>query len=200
MILRGLKKVFFYHYNIFFIKSQFSGFFWAIWRGARSTKNFAYGYTDREIGPGRPTPARPAPSLLYHKPQALSIGILHKNWERFYPLPILMKWRSNAARRGNPTWWQKRSLAKNFLILQNPPHLLRQRLRTRSQGSNPPFPASGTNQNPLRCSCLACRSKGNCNPTLGTRKVYSSSSSSGSSLYSQGAGQLGSAWQIFISS
>ena len=78
MILRGLKKVFFYHYNIFFIKSQFSGFFWAIWRGARSTKNFAYGYTDREIGPGRPTPARPAPPLLYHKPQALSIGILHK--------------------------------------------------------------------------------------------------------------------------
>lgn len=41
-------------------------------------KNFAYGYTDREIGPGRPTPARPAPPLLYHKPQALSIGILHK--------------------------------------------------------------------------------------------------------------------------
>ena len=58
MILRGLKKVFFYHYNIFFIKSQFSGFFWAIWRGARSTKNFAYGYTDRNFGPGRPTPAR----------------------------------------------------------------------------------------------------------------------------------------------
>lgn len=41
-------------------------------------RNFAYGYTDREIGPGRPTPARPTPPLLYHKPQALSIGNLHK--------------------------------------------------------------------------------------------------------------------------
>ena len=86
MILRGFKKVFFYHYNIFFIKSQFSGFFLAIWRGARSMKNFAYGYTDREIGPGRPTPARPAPPLLYHKPQALSIGILQKKREIFNSL------------------------------------------------------------------------------------------------------------------
>ena len=84
MILRGLKKVFFYHYNIFFIKSQFSGFFWAIWEGARSIRNFAYGYTDRDFGPGRPTPARPAPPLLYHKPQALSIGILHKKFGQIF--------------------------------------------------------------------------------------------------------------------
>ena len=165
MILRGLKNVFLYHYNIFFIKSQFSGFFWAIWRGARSIKNFAYGYTDREIGPGRPTPARPAPPLLYHKPQALSIGILHKNWGRFYPLPILMKWRSNAARRGSPIWRQKRSLTKNLLILQNPPHLLHQRLHIRSQGSNLPFPTSGTNRNHPRPLCLCGRNRGKCNPT-----------------------------------
>ena len=47
-------------------------------------KNFAYGYTDREIGPGRPTPARPAPPLLYHKPQVLSIGILYKKFGQIF--------------------------------------------------------------------------------------------------------------------
>lgn len=35
---------------------------------------FAYGYTDREIGPGRPTPARP----LYHIFRSVSIGKTHK--------------------------------------------------------------------------------------------------------------------------
>lgn len=37
-------------------------------------KNFAYGYTDRKLGPGRPTPARP----LYHIFRSVSIGKIHK--------------------------------------------------------------------------------------------------------------------------
>ena len=49
-------------------------------------RNFAYGYTDRNFGPARSTAGRPAPPLLYHKPQALSIGNLHKKRELFSSL------------------------------------------------------------------------------------------------------------------
>ena len=167
MILRGLKKVFFYHYNIFFIKSQFSGFFWAIWRGARSIKNFAYGCTDREIGPGRPTPARPTPPLLYHKPQALSIGNLHKkNSGRFFCPKILI------------------IICVIIIFIPHRCEIIAivewvfQRTHTR-----------------LRIVCVVRTI-----PTIYRAMImFHFSSSSGSSSYSQGAGQLGSAWQISIS-
>lgn len=65
-------------------------------------KNFAYGYTDREIGSRRPTSSRPAPPLLYHKPQTLSIGILHKNWGEVLPSPNLDEMAVKRSPQGQP--------------------------------------------------------------------------------------------------
>ena len=130
-------------------------------------KNFAYGYTDREIGPGRPTPARPIPPLLYHKPQALSIGILHKkNSGRFFCPKILII---------------------ICVIIIFIPHRCKiiaivewvfQRIHTR-----------------LRIVCVVRTI-----PTIYRAMImFHSSSSFGSSSYSQGTGQSGSAYHLSLS-